>query len=44
MHTHKRPTKEQLKRWEEIEKFIEKQFEKYIDIQRKNEKDLRYIG
>jgi hypothetical protein len=44
MHTHKKPTKQQLKKWENIEKFLENQFEKYITIQKKNEKDLRYIG
>jgi hypothetical protein len=44
MHTHSKPTKRQLKKWENIEKFLEQQFEKYITIQKKNEKDLRYIG
>jgi len=32
------------KRMREIEKYALEQFEKYIKIQKKNEKDLKYIG
>lgn len=44
MHTQRKLSKEQLRKWENIERFLEKQFQKYVTIQKKNEKDIRYIG